>query len=131
MALLSTDKVGFLLDADGDLDVSQGLRYATGLDAIAQGIGSRIKMIRGEWFRDLSLGMPYFENDTVPSAEALLGSKFNEPYARDLYSTAIRSALGVDSLLSLSVSLNASTRVLSVNWRVRTYFGDLTGSTEG
>ena len=47
--MLSTDHVGFLHDADGDIDLSTGrLQLAAGLAGAKQGVDARIRLVRGE-----------------------------------------------------------------------------------
>lgn len=123
--MLETDQIGFLLDDDGDIDLSNGLVFATGLQAVAQGIRSRIQMVKGEWFLDLNLGVPWYEGNGVSSTEAILGGKFDATRARQIFSSAITSAPGVTSLISLQINFNGSTRTMTVDWKVQTVFDEV------
>lgn len=130
--MLSTDRIGLLLDADGDLDVfalSRG-EWSTGLDAVAQGIQARIQLVKGEWFLDLDAGVPWFEGENVPSAEAIIGGRFDANRVRDLISTEILATPNVRSIVKLSVDFSPSTRVVVVSFKVRTAFGDTEGIVE-
>lgn len=122
---LKSDRIDFLLDANGDLDVSGGkLHFSTGLQAVAQGVRIRVQMIRGEWFLDQSLGVPLFAGPTVTKAEALLGSKFDKVRAAAAFRDVIAAAPGVTEVLLTEVSFNPKTRKAAVKWRVRCAFGD-------
>lgn len=110
-----TDPVDLLLDDEGDLVLTSGLVFSTGLNAVAQGIRIRIQSFRGEWFLDLDHGVPYYQD--------LLGQKFNEVKARAAFRTAIITAPGVTELLSLIVTFDRPTRALNVAWKTRTDFG--------
>lgn len=53
----------FKLDQDGDLLVTNNeLTLTEGRDAIRQHIQTRLRLFRGEWFLDRSLGVPYYED---------------------------------------------------------------------
>lgn len=124
-----TPGVDFLLDIDGDLDLSSGdLRFTTGLQAVAQGIWIRIQMFKGEWFLNLEEGIPYLPNDTVSEADALLGGKFSELRARAAFRKAIAAAPGVQTIDSLAVTFSAATRIMRVDFKVTTVAGTIEGS---
>lgn len=107
--------IDLLLDTDGDLVLTSGLEFSTGINAVAQGIRIRIQTFKGEWFLDLDHGVPYYQD--------LLGQKFNEIKARAAFREAILSAPGVDELTELEVSFDAQNRELTVSWEVTTSFG--------
>lgn len=123
---LSTDRIDFLLDPlTNDLDISGGrLHFSTGLQAVAQGVGIRVRMIRGEWFLNLAFGVPYFKGKTVTKDEALLGEKFDKVKAAAAFRDVIAAAPGVTQVLLADVQFNTSTRKVTLKWRVRCAFGD-------
>jgi hypothetical protein len=127
---LINDPIDLLLDADGDLVVTDDLAFSRGLESVAQGVRIRVQRFRGEWFLDLNAGVPYLENDRVSESEALLGQRYNESKARTAFRDAILSAPGVRELTELSVTFDARTRRLTVSWRVTTEFGDTAGAVE-
>lgn len=120
---LSTDPISLALDASGT-DLVMPPRFTRGLEAVVQRLRIRLRRVRGEWFLDRDLGVPYLATDIVPESEALLGQKFSAVKAR----TAIRDELvkdqGVVELLALAVSFESATRTLRIEFRVRTAFGD-------
>jgi len=121
---LETDPIDLLLTSSGDLDTSAGLRFSAGRDAVAQGLRLRVLKFRGEWFLNRDEGVPYLANDVVDETESILGQKFNDARARAAFRDVILAAPGVESLLSLTVTFDRSTRILGVSWKVRTVFGD-------
>ena len=119
MPILSTEPVDLKLGPDHDLVLDEDLVFTTGLDAVRQDILVALRMVRGEWFNDLDEGVPYLE---------LLGEKYDEVRAREIFRTAILRRPHVVALLDeLGVSFDGPTRTLHVAFRVRTAFGDLEG----
>lgn len=110
-----------LLGADGDLVIEGGeLQFVRGREAIAQHIGTRLRMFRGEWFLDRNLGVPYLDGvlDRIPDVSLVT------PILRRV----ILGTPGVDSVERLEFSLDSETRTLTVLGEVVTTDGpvDLT-----
>ena len=126
--MLSTDPIDFLLDDDGDIVIP--LQFSRGLPAVAQALRIRVLLFRGEWFLNLDTGVPYLENDVVEESAALLGQVFDAVKARAMFRDAILSAPNVTELRALDVIFDGATRVMTVSWKVRTVFGDLTDSLD-
>lgn len=123
--ILSTDPIDVLLGPDGDLDLSSGdLAFSRGTVATAQAIKIEIQLVRSEWFLDLDRGVPWFERDGVPAADAILGQPFAETKARTEITAAILRAPGVNRILTLDVTEDPATRRLDVAWEVKTIYGD-------
>lgn len=122
---LATEPVRLAADPTTN-DVVVPLRLASGVEAVTQGCRDRLMSVRGEWFRDLDLGVPWLENDRVTAAGAILGQRFNGNRAR----AAVRNALlddpsgAVAEVLRLDVSFDRTTRVMRIVWQVRATFGD-------
>ncbi len=122
-AILETEPVGLKLGDDHDIVIP--LQFARGQSGVAQGIRSRLKMIKGEWFADRKYGVPWFDNDIVTEREALLGQVFNETKARNEIRKAILDTPGtLNSSLKMSVEWDGATRTMSVEYEVQTNFGD-------
>jgi hypothetical protein len=121
---LATEPVCLALTTTGDVEIP--LRFVSGVEAAAQGCRERLRAVRGEWFRDLNLGVPWFENDQVPPTRAILGQRYDERRVR----AEVRAALLGDptgvitEILRLDVSFSTATRVLTIRWQVRCAFGD-------
>jgi hypothetical protein len=81
---------------------------------VAQAVMTALMLFQGEWFLDVTAGMPW--------STQVLGYNTQSLYDRAI-KTAILAVQGVQSIVSYSSSLNASTRVLTVNVRIQTIFG--------
>lgn len=129
--MLSTDPAGLLLDAGGDLDISAGrLQFASGLAGFAQGANARIQLIRGEWFLDRALGVPYIEGRFVTADQALIGQPFLDAKARQAFTAAIAATPGFGSISSMTIAIDKVTRRMTVTWSARTAFGDVASTVE-
>lgn len=120
MALLKTDPIDLATTITGDLSIRTGLSFTTGTAAVAQGLRIRLLMFLGEWFLDLSMGIPYLN---------IIGQAYDDVLVRTVFRKVILSCPGVQSLASLAVSLNSQTRQLTVSWTVVTVFGDTVTDT--
>ncbi len=123
---LLTDKCDLALDVDGDLLIADDgdLARTSGLGAVVQACRIALSLVRGEWFANLSDGVPYFEREGVDPSEALLGGKFNRQKFVSAFQDALRLVEGVIEIVSLTVDYDAVTREARVRWIVRTEFGD-------
>lgn len=123
MALpLESDPQDVALAADGDIDISPtvGLRFVSGLEAVAQGVRFRLLMFRAEWFMNMDIGVPYFE-DLIGDASKVANV---ERRAEAAFAAAILDTPGVISIIQLGVKINSQTRRMTVTWAARTAFGD-------
>jgi hypothetical protein len=122
MALI-VDAQDLKLDPDTeDLVIADGdLVLVSGIDAVAQLIRGYLLLFRGEWFLDESAGILYFEDILVknPNLSAI----------REIFRQTLLEVPGVLSVESLSLELSAE-RTLSVDWKVDTDLGELTGVSE-
>ncbi len=122
MALLESDPQDLLLDADGDLVIDeQGVHFVSGLQAVAQAIRFRILLVRGEWFLNMDIGVPYFDDVGV---DGILGDNYDEAAARAAIVAAILDAPGVTGILSLTLERDPATRTLYVSGVAQSLFGD-------
>lgn len=122
MAQLKDDPIDLLLDANGDLVVENGdLVFSRGVAAVAQSIRIAIQLFEGEWFLDLSAGMPWYRS--------ILGRRFDETAMRAAFRDAILTAPGVASLTSLTSTLDVAARRLRVSWAAIAEFGDTVADT--
>lgn len=122
--MLPTEPLDLLLDSSGDLVIVDGdAPLAVGVDGVAQLIRIAVLLVRGEWFLNLDAGIPYFERDGVPAAEAILGQAFNELATTAAFREAILAVPGVDRIDQLSATYEGTQRLLTVRWTVITVFG--------
>jgi hypothetical protein len=129
MALVE-EPVDLALDADGDLEIVQDVRFTRGLEAVKQSIQIAIRLIRGEWFYDTTSGVPYWERPGVPAADALLGQTYSDLKLLAAIREAILSTPHTVEIVTLSVTFDKPTRTATVVWSVRTTFGVATDETE-
>src|SRR5487761_1341628 len=96
------------LDSNLDYTIGQGKQnfLVNSAAAVAQNVGTALKLIRGEWFLDLTAGVPWFTK--------IIGHNTGSLYDAEIRS-AIENVQGVLSIVSYSSTLNPSTRKLSVS----------------
>lgn len=109
-------RIELQLGADGDLlfDSSGSLVIS---DNLAQRLATRLRLLLGEWFLDLSDGTPYLQTILVKSPD--LGR------IKAAFRDRILATEGVARVDSIDLSLNKTTRVLSVSFRARAETGAL------
>lgn len=98
-------------DFTGILIVNGDLVLTKESDAVRQHITQRLQMFAGEWFLDLSEGVPYFQNILIKNP--------NPDVVDGLLKETILSTPGVDELLSFNLDYSASLRKLTVDFSVR------------
>lgn len=122
--MLSTDGVCFALDDNGQLIVP--LRRISGVAAVRQGIHCRLKMFKREWFLDLEEGVPWIEDENNPSADYILGARFNDEKARYHIRRAILETPGTSpESISISMTYDGTSRALDVEYNVKAVFEDV------
>ena len=122
MALV-TDPIDLLLDpVTGDLVVTTDLQFSSGVSGVVQAVSIRLNQFKGEWFADLDLGVPWFQE--------ILGQKPNAPQIRTQIRQAILDTPGIVEVTSLEIFFEGVTRNLTIEWRARTEFGDTPPVTE-
>ena len=92
-----------------DLHLENGqLVLVDGAEGIAQHIRNRLQLFRGEWFVDLRVGMPYFEELFVknPDLDVL----------RTLFREAIQGTPGVSSVPQTDVRMDRVNRSATVTF---------------
>ncbi len=130
MSILITDEIDWLLDpATGDFPLGD-ITMSRGIAAVLQGARIRLRMVAGEWFRNLDAGVRLFERDGVTAAQALIGQKFSRikairEFRRALVGDRALNVAGVPGIIAVPI-LDASAlgRVLSITWQAQTAFGD-------
>jgi len=104
--------------SSGDIAIeSFDIALVSGVDFIAQRLQTALQLFRNEWFLDILAGVPYHEvifkkNPNIASVRAALRE-------------TILSVAGVKEITKLETSLNASTRVLTADFRVDTTEGSI------
>lgn len=123
--MLETDPVTIKTSAAGDIVIANGrTSLAAGLDAAVIGATTRMRLILGEWFLNLGVGVPWLERPGVSAARAILGQRYNAAKLRSEMRRAILRTPGITEITRLEVSFAAATRTATVTWRARCVFGD-------
>ena len=113
-------RLDLLLDDNGVVLRGGDWAFAIDREGIQQRISQVLKTIAGEWFLDLDYGLPYFEQVLVKNP--------NLPSVQDIFRRAILSVKGVSSVERLNLSLDTTSRTLTVSWVVLTDLGLLVGT---
>ena len=97
---------------DGDIDVSQGLRFTTTLaEYVANRLFDSLSFFLNEWFLNLNEGIPYFEK--------IIGQKPDLGLIDTLYRRAILATPGVGSISNLKLGFDRATRTLAVRFEAK------------
>lgn len=111
------------LDADGDIVLENGdLALVSDAEAIAQAVRGALSLVQGEWFLDVTAGVPYFESVWLRAPK--------ESEVDAVLRSAILAVPGVLDVPQLDLDLNRSTRVCSVSFRATTDLGELSQTIE-
>ena len=107
-----------------DGDIIDGV-FVTDNDAVAQIIQQRLKLFQGEWWENLSLGLPLFQSILGAS-----GSQRQQQLIMLLILQQITSTPYVTGILSSSYSWFAAERQFFFTCAVQTLFGTVAVSNE-
>lgn len=91
--------------------VNGDIPLTTGSDAVRQHLLQRLKMFRGEWFLDLSDGVPYYQNILIKNP--------NPDTVDGVLKDRILNTPGVDELLEFELDYDPATRKLTLAFSVR------------
>ena len=112
------------LDTNGDI-VTSGKQFIEGSEATAQTIKTNLKLFIGEYFRDISIGLPFFEKIAVKNY-----SSSNESEKENIIKTIIINTNGVKKILTFSSNFDLKTRILLIDVDVLTNFGNVINISE-
>lgn len=103
--------------ATNDLLLTDGrLTLVEGVEAIAQRLDGRLSLWQGEWFGDLTAGVPY---------RRFLGEKGAERLAESAMRQAIATCPGVSAVETFAFTVDKRTRAATLAFRVRTTTGEI------
>lgn len=107
----------------GDLDFVKGqLVFVDGQEEIRQHLEQRLRTFLNEWFLDLTIGVPYYDE--------ILKKNINPSTIDAIFIDEILACPGVVRLLSFDLDLDNTTRKLSLNAEIQTTDGVIDFSTE-
>ena len=93
----------------GDLDLTgHRLNLATGEEAIEDSVRIRLRFFLEEWFLDVRQGIRYFREILIKNPNLLL--------LRSIFRQAILGTTGISSVNVGTLSVNSSTRTLSLDF---------------
>lgn len=105
------------LDENGDI-VTSGQQFITNLEAVAQTLETRLKLLSGEYFRDVNDGVDWFgqilaqKTTTVATIEAIIRQRI----LRTEYVSALRY---------FNTDIDLEKRTISITAEVLTDFGNV------
>jgi hypothetical protein len=114
------------LDANGDPIWGGGQsNFIADLNAVAQAITTRLKLLRGEWWEDLNTGTPLFQ-----SMLGVGGSGKQPDVVALVIVQRILATPYVLSVDNVATDYDADARAFSFGCTVKTRFGTLTIATQ-
>ena len=98
------------------------LQLIDGRDQIAQNLAIRLRFILGEWFLDITAGVPYYDDFFIKAP--------NQIRIESILKEEILNTPGIDKILSFSSNFDAHRRAYSVSFSVDTLQGEITLTQE-
>lgn len=118
-----TSKYRDLLVENGDLVLTADAYQSPpsySPNPVVQDILQRVRFFAGEWFLDNTQGLPYFQQILVKNP--------NQYTIDGLFLYTLMNTPGVISVNQYSISINSTTRVLSISFRCTTSTGTISYS---
>lgn len=91
------------------------LAFADGVDQIAQNLGIRLRFILGEWFLDITAGIPYYEDFFIKAP--------NQINVESILKNEIINTPGINEITSFVSNYNNVNRTYSVEFTADTDLG--------
>ena len=111
-----------LLDLNHDMTFGAGLaNFCVNAEATAQNARTRLQLIQGEWFLDVSAGVPYLDNDYV--TKAITDKPADLAFTEAAIQEEILDTDGVSAITSFASEFDADIRLFSVQATIQTEFG--------
>lgn len=111
------------IDANGDWTFGAGrASYADRSESVAQRVVTRLRSLQGDWFLDLTHGLPWFELMERPADLARV--------EREVKAQILRTD-GVSKLTAFAMSIDPVTRKLSVSATIIDIYGVESDATTG
>jgi hypothetical protein len=121
---LINDPIDLLLDQNNDLVIENGdLKFSRGIEAIVQQCRINLQIFQEEWFLNLDIGIPYWQNILGYKPAVAIAA------ARIFFTRELLVVDGVDGVTRLDINYTGTTRTLNLDWQVSTVFGDTPNDT--
>ena len=116
--------IDWQLDADGDLKFGNYRDYRViDIDALVQKVAIRLRRFLGEWFTDITLGVPYFQKILQK------GTTFNDISAsikREILLTKMDNVLAIKKIISFEIkNSEIEQRKIIITFSAQTIYGDI------
>lgn len=95
----------FAVDENNDVYLdpkTNGIARASGAEALRQKVVHRLKLFKGEWFLDISRGVPYFQN--------ILGENISLSLATQILTNEIKKEPEVVDVQNISFNFDSTRR---------------------
>jgi hypothetical protein len=110
------------VDANNDpIEGANGPVFLSDIDAVAQILATRLKLLQGEWWENLSIGLPLFQSMIGTSA-----APANQAAVLLILQTYIMATPFVLEILDFDFEINLQFRASTFRCEVSTQFGTLT-----
>lgn len=107
----------YFADSEPELDASGNIKIITGLESLAENIDQRLKLFKGKYFLDTTVGVPYLQDILIkPVDPGLVASILNAEILKESEVTGIGE---------VETDLDPNTREFTYNATIYSVFGDL------
>lgn len=101
-----------------DLTLNGDVLFIDNAERVAQQIKIQLLTFLGEWFLDVTHGVPYLDYVLIKNPNFTL--------IRELFREQILKVDGVSNLVSIDIDFNSATRQMSLSYEVETEYGMIT-----
>lgn len=108
------------LDENGDI-VTSGEVWAFDRVAVAQTVSTRLRLFLGEYFRNITEGVAWFEQSN--GTDGILGKGMTLVQIESILRNRIARTEGVLKLLSFNLTFDIATRQMSIATSILTIYG--------
>ena len=113
-----------LIDGEIYIGADGQLAVATGAEGLRQKLETRLKLYRGEWFLDRTVGVPYVQK-ILGRASGNAEHAVEDGTISQIFDAEILKEKEVIALVSSEAIYDANKRTLAYNARVNTIYGEI------
>lgn len=108
------------IDSNGDYIFGNGkYDFLVDIEAVPQAIKTKLNLFQGEWWEDLSEGLPFLQE----IADRFIKSEEEKDIVTRIYCNRISDVEAVNSFLSLNAEFDNENRVYTLKADIDTVFG--------